>query len=315
MADAHPRGPGHAADGHRRRRPALRRLLARGVASGAHPRRRRRPTCATWCCRPSVRSTTTRVAASISGVSGAWAGDEVWVDFTSCVQPPSVYRYDYAADRLIAVPRPGRRARRLGVRDGPGLVRVARRDAVSMFIIHRKDLPRDGRRPVRLSGYGGFNISVEPRFVALNAAWLRAGRRARLRQRPRRRRIRPRLARGGRQDAAAERLRRLHRRGALARLGGLHDAIEARLARQQQRRSAGRRHRHAGARGLRRRLLPRAHPRHAAASRGSASGARRPSSTARPTIPSRAPYLAGYSPYHNVQGRSPLSGDGVRVRR
>src|SRR5205085_2296509 len=36
----------------------------------------------------------------ISGVSGAWGGDEVWVDFTSYVQPPSVYRYDYEADRL-----------------------------------------------------------------------------------------------------------------------------------------------------------------------------------------------------------------------
>src|SRR5207244_4473375 len=36
----------------------------------------------------------------ISGVSGAWNGDEVWVSFTSYVQPPSVYRYDYAADRL-----------------------------------------------------------------------------------------------------------------------------------------------------------------------------------------------------------------------
>src|SRR5438093_12454120 len=41
-----------------------------------------------------------------------------------------------------------------------------------MFIIHRKDMPRDGRRPVRLSGYGGFNISVQPTFTPLNAAWL-----------------------------------------------------------------------------------------------------------------------------------------------
>jgi Prolyl oligopeptidase, N-terminal beta-propeller domain len=73
--------------------------------------------------------------------------------------------------------------------------------------------------------YGGQRRSAE------------AGRRARLPQHPRRRRIRPRLARGGSQDAAAKRLRRLHRRGALARLGGLHDALKARLPRQQQRRA------------------------------------------------------------------------------
>ena len=202
----------------------------------------------------------------ISGVSGAWSGDEVWVDFTSYVQPPSVYRYDYAADRLTPyhVPDVGLDASAY-VTDQ---VWYESRDGtrVSMFIIHRKDLPRDGRRPVRLSGYGGFNISVQPRFTAVNAAWLKLG---------------GVLAyaniRGGgeygrawheaaRQDAAAKRLRRLHRRGALARLGGLHDALQARLARQQQRRSARRRHRHASTRGLRSRLLPRAHPRHAALS-------------------------------------------------
>ena len=43
---------------------------------------------------------------------------------------------------------------------------------VSMFVIHRKDMPRDGRRPVRLSSYGGFNLSVQPTFTAVNAAWL-----------------------------------------------------------------------------------------------------------------------------------------------
>jgi prolyl oligopeptidase len=46
---------------------------------------------------------------------------------------------------------------------------------VSMFIIHRKGLPRDGCQPVRLSGYGGFNIAVEPRYGAVTAAWLQLG--------------------------------------------------------------------------------------------------------------------------------------------
>jgi prolyl oligopeptidase len=33
-----------------------------------------------------------------------------------------------------------------------------------MFLVHRPDLPRDGQRPVLLSGYGGFNISRTPQF-------------------------------------------------------------------------------------------------------------------------------------------------------
>jgi prolyl oligopeptidase len=111
----------------------------------------------------------------ISGVSGAWDGDEVWVNFTSYVQPPSVYRYDYAADRLMPyhVPDVGLDTSAYSTDqvwyESPDSTRV------SMFIVHRTDLPRDGQRAVRLSGYGGFNISVEPRFSALNAAWLQLG--------------------------------------------------------------------------------------------------------------------------------------------
>jgi prolyl oligopeptidase len=33
-----------------------------------------------------------------------------------------------------------------------------------MFLVHRADLPRDGSRPVLLSGYGGFNINRTPAF-------------------------------------------------------------------------------------------------------------------------------------------------------
>jgi prolyl oligopeptidase len=112
---------------------------------------------------------------AISGVSGAWSRDQVWLDFTSYVQPPSVYRYDYETDSLTPyhVPDVGLDASAY-VTDQ---VWYESRDGtrVSMFIIRRKDMPRDGRRPVRLSGYGGFNVSVQPTFTALNAAWLQLG--------------------------------------------------------------------------------------------------------------------------------------------
>jgi prolyl oligopeptidase len=111
----------------------------------------------------------------ISGVSGAWAGDEVWIDFTSYVQGPSIYRYDYEADRLTPyhVPDVGLDASEYVTNQ----VWYESRDGtqVSMFIVHHKDVARDGRRPVRLSGYGGFNISMQPVFRALNATWLQLG--------------------------------------------------------------------------------------------------------------------------------------------
>jgi prolyl oligopeptidase len=97
------------------------------------------------------------------------------VDFTSYVQPPSVYRYDYESDCLTPyhVPDVGLDASAYVTDQAWYESRDGTR--VSMFLVHRKDLPRDGRRPVRLSGYGGFNISVEPRYSASTAAWLRLG--------------------------------------------------------------------------------------------------------------------------------------------
>jgi prolyl oligopeptidase len=35
---------------------------------------------------------------------------------------------------------------------------------VSMFLVHRRDTPRDGDRPIWLTAYGGFNINIVPDF-------------------------------------------------------------------------------------------------------------------------------------------------------
>jgi len=46
---------------------------------------------------------------------------------------------------------------------------------VSMFLVHARDLPRDGQRPVLLSAYGGFNISLTPQYDPANLVWLERG--------------------------------------------------------------------------------------------------------------------------------------------
>jgi prolyl oligopeptidase len=111
----------------------------------------------------------------ISGVTGTWRGENVWVRFTSYVQPPSFYRYDYATDCLSPYQVPD-----VGIDPSTFVTNQVRYDSrdgtsVSMFIVHRKDLILDGRTPVRLSGYGGFNISMEPRYAPLEVAWLKLG--------------------------------------------------------------------------------------------------------------------------------------------
>jgi prolyl oligopeptidase len=46
---------------------------------------------------------------------------------------------------------------------------------VSMFLVHRKNLERDGDRPVLLNGYGGFNINRTPVYDPALFAWLDRG--------------------------------------------------------------------------------------------------------------------------------------------
>lgn len=44
-----------------------------------------------------------------------------------------------------------------------------------MIITHKKDIELDGSNPTILYGYGGFNVSLLPRFSSTRAAWLELG--------------------------------------------------------------------------------------------------------------------------------------------
>jgi prolyl oligopeptidase len=46
---------------------------------------------------------------------------------------------------------------------------------VSMFLVHRRDVQPNGDVPTVLNGYGGFNVSRTPQYIAGAAAWVEAG--------------------------------------------------------------------------------------------------------------------------------------------
>jgi prolyl oligopeptidase len=106
----------------------------------------------------------------VSGVSGSWQGDEVWVEFQSYVQPPSMYRYDFDRDELTAYHVPD-----VGIEAVTEQIWYESKDGtqVSMFVVRPEGA--GGPLPTRLSGYGGFNIAFEPWYTPVGAAWLRIG--------------------------------------------------------------------------------------------------------------------------------------------
>ncbi|HMC78441.1 MAG TPA: prolyl oligopeptidase family serine peptidase [Vicinamibacterales bacterium] len=112
--------------------------------------------------------------------------DEVRFVFTSFTQPPAGYTFRLAAFAEASAPKNAEatevfvqsRGFRLEAEDYETTqVWYPSKDGtrVSMFLVHRAGIARDGNRPVLLSGYGGFNISRTPAFDPGNFPFLDGG--------------------------------------------------------------------------------------------------------------------------------------------
>ena len=110
-----------------------------------------------------------------AGLSGRNEDHDFFFGFTSYLRPTTVYHYDLRAGQLTPF-EPAKtpfdaapyetRATFYQSKDGT---------RVPIFITARKGLARDGSHPTLLYGYGGFDISLQPRFSPAVAAWLELG--------------------------------------------------------------------------------------------------------------------------------------------
>jgi prolyl oligopeptidase len=112
---------------------------------------------------------------SVFGWGGEWDGHELFYGFSSYTVPPSVYRLDLRSGATELW-------RRVETDVDPSGYEVQQvwypsKDgtAITMFLVHRRDLVRDGRNPVYLTGSGGFNISMTPAFARSLLLWLERG--------------------------------------------------------------------------------------------------------------------------------------------
>lgn len=112
---------------------------------------------------------------SVALLTGERTHDALYFIFQSFLYPPTVYRFDFAAQELSLWHQPQ-------VAFDPSAYETTQvfyesKDGtrVPMFLTHKKDLPRDGDNPTLLYGYGGFNISLPPAFAPTRLAWLEQG--------------------------------------------------------------------------------------------------------------------------------------------
>jgi prolyl oligopeptidase len=111
----------------------------------------------------------------VAGLSGQPGDREAWFSYSDYSTPMRTYSLDTqtGATELLREPK-------FPADISPYVteqVFYTSRDGtrVPMFIVHRKDAPRDGTGAVMLYGYGGFDISMTPSFSSATIAWLERG--------------------------------------------------------------------------------------------------------------------------------------------
>jgi prolyl oligopeptidase len=101
---------------------------------------------------------------AVSQLSGRRADRTLHILFSSFTRPGSVYAFDMDAGELTEVRSPSLPfdpdafvVRQVGFQGEDGT-------PLKMFLVHRRDLRLDGKNPTLLYGYGGFDVSLTPRF-------------------------------------------------------------------------------------------------------------------------------------------------------
>lgn len=100
---------------------------------------------------------------------------EIYYAFTSYTFPGAIYKYDMDKDEssLIFTPKVDFNPEEYVTEQ----LTYPSKDGtmVNMFVTHRKDIEMNGKNPVLLYGYGGFNISLTPGFSAMRIPFIQSG--------------------------------------------------------------------------------------------------------------------------------------------
>ena len=100
---------------------------------------------------------------------------ECFYTFTSFTQPGTVYRYDMTTNQSTLYSQPSVKFRLQDYESCQLFFQSKDGTRVPMFITYKKGMKLNGKNPVYLYGYGGFNISLTPYFSASRIPFLEKG--------------------------------------------------------------------------------------------------------------------------------------------
>jgi prolyl oligopeptidase len=112
---------------------------------------------------------------AVEGFGGKQSDSETFYMFSSFAEPPSVYHYDLASGASRLVWRPQLKFRPEDYAVEQVFYRSKDGTRIPMFLAHKRGLAANAAVPALLYGYGGFNISLPPRFSVGWLVWMEMG--------------------------------------------------------------------------------------------------------------------------------------------
>jgi prolyl oligopeptidase len=112
---------------------------------------------------------------TVGRISGHWRGKQVYFDFSSFHVPPTIYQYDLDSAKRsewarVNVPLDSGKfdLKQVWYRSKDGT-------RVPMFLLLQKGMKPDAATPALMTAYGGFDLSMTPRFSPEAVAWVERG--------------------------------------------------------------------------------------------------------------------------------------------
>jgi len=109
------------------------------------------------------------------GFGGKPTDKETFYSFTGFTTPTTIYRYDMITGKSSIFRQPKVDFNPSDYETKQVFYKSKDGTKVPMFITYKKGLKLDGNNPTFLFGYGGFNISLTPRFSVGNLVWMEMG--------------------------------------------------------------------------------------------------------------------------------------------
>lgn len=110
-----------------------------------------------------------------TGFSGKKDQKQIYFSFTSYTYPTTIFRYDIGTGATSVYKKPAVKFNPADFESKQVFYKSKDGTSVPMIITYKKGMQRNGKNPLMLYGYGGFNVSLTPSFSVSNLVFMENG--------------------------------------------------------------------------------------------------------------------------------------------